>query len=459
MSLVLKTAIFVLIGAVLLSGACSDQRDDSDRSRGSAQDTEALPDSLAQALELATILGEIPLRPDADPGRWKEARSGAPLGQLSEEERKKLSDLMALPYVQGTVKAPGVSNVTRYNQDLAHNGVNVYTSGHAPEAIVMDMDGKMLHRWRYEISKVWPDVPYTIHSTFWRRTWAYPSGELLAIFEGIGMIKLDRWSRLVWSYKGGCHHEAFVTDDGSIYMLVREAQMIESLDPDKPVIPDAVAVLSPDGRLLKQVSLVECIDNSAYKGLLTPETRKRDILHANSIEVFDGSLAHLSPLFARGNVLTSFLKLDAIAIVDLEGEEVLWAMPTPPQRLWIKQHDPRLLPNGNILVFDNQGQRGKSRVVEFDTRKGRIAWQYAGTTDDQLYSKTCGTSRRLPNGNILITESDNGRALEITRAGQVVWEFYNPYRAGENNELIATLFDLFRVDDDYFPWLTRKNDR
>ena len=54
---------------------------------------------------------------------------------------------------------------------------------------------------------------------------------------------------------------------------------------------------------------------------------------------------------------------------------------------------------------------------------------------------------------MLITESDNGRAIEITRDKEVVWEFYNPHRAGPAEELIATLFELKRVDKNFMPRL------
>jgi hypothetical protein len=37
--------------------------------------------------------------------------------------------------------------------------------------------------------------------------------------------------------------------------------------------------------------------------------------------------------------------------------------------------------------------------------------------------------------------------------GEIVWEFHNPHRAGDNNELVATLFEMVRVDEDFFPWL------
>lgn len=48
----------------------------------------------------------------------------------------------------------------------------------------------------------------------------------------------------------------------------------------------------------------------------------------------------------------------------------------------------------------------------------------------------------------VVTESDNGRAFEITREGEIVWEFYNPHFAGENDEFIAVLRELQRLSAD-----------
>ena len=63
--------------------------------------------------------------------------------------------------------------------------------------------------------------------------------------------------------------------------------------------------------------------------------------------------------------------------------------------------------------------------------------------------------QELPNQNLLITETDGGRAIEVTREGQVVWEFYNPHGVGDDDELIASLFEIIRLDSD-FPtdWLS-----
>ena len=69
--------------------------------------------------------------------------------------------------------------------------------------------------------------------------------------------------------------------------------------------------------------------------------------------------------------------------------------------------------------------------------------------EDPFFTATCGTAERLPNGNTLITESDNGRAFEVTPDKEIVWEFYNPHRAGPDDEYIATLFEVIRLPSDF----------
>ena len=82
--------------------------------------------------------------------------------------------------------------------------------------------------------------------------------------------------------------------------------------------------------------------------------------------------------------------------------------------MWRHQHQPTLLANGRLLMFDNQGAgKVRSRVIEVDRHNGAIAWEYLGEPDAPLSSRTLGAVQRLPNGNLLVTDSYRGRALEV----------------------------------------------
>jgi hypothetical protein len=60
-----------------------------------------------------------------------------------------------------------------------------------------------------------------------------------------------------------------------------------------------------------------------------------------------------------------------------------------------------------------------------------------------------GAVQRLPNGNTLVTESEGGRVIEVTRDGEIVWEFHTPHRAGDEDEFIATIGRMRRLPPDH----------
>src|SRR3546814_19873821 len=63
----------------------------------------------------------------------------------------------------------------------------------------------------------------------------------------------------------------------------------------------------------------------------------------------------------------------------------------------------------------------------------------SGSETDPLESGLRSAQQRLPNGNTLITESDGGRAIEVSPEGDVVWEYVNPVRGGEAGAFIPVL--------------------
>ena len=393
----------------------------------------------------------------AKSGRWSRARESAQ-DELDEESYSKL---MALGYLQGYYPAPEMMNVTINKKEHTYSGLNFYLSGHAPEALLIDMRGNIIHRWHYKNAEdVWPNMQKNKKGSFWRRAYLYENGDVLAIYEGIGLIKIDKDSQLVWSYSDQKkpHHDLEVAEDGNIYILTRERNKKPRIN-NRPILEDFVTILNPEGRVKKHISLLVLLENSPYARLLNERMKKHrgsggDIFHTNTIELFNGKLAETSPLFRKGNVMVSMLYLNSIFIIDIEDEKMVWALGSG---MWERQHQPTLLGNGNILIFDNHFTGNSSQLIEFEPFSQEIVWYYRGNDKEKFFSRTCGSNQRLPNGNTLITETDFGRVFEVTRDKEIVWEFISPYRAGEQNELIATIPEMIRVDPRSCPFLTCKD--
>ena len=384
------------------------------------------------------------------PGRWRAASDWQERTDLTEEQRAEIERLRTLGYVGGVNAAPPETGVTIHDPARAEGGPNFYTSGHFPGALLMDMDGNVLHTWELSFEEVWPGRSYPDppdQAERWRRAYLFDNGDVLAIFEGLGLIKVDRDSKLLWTYSRGAHHDLEVMDDGTIYVLTREAHIVPRINQHQPVLEDGVALLDANGQELHGFSILDAFRRSVYDR--TPRGMKManrgDLMHTNTLEVLDGSLAERIPAFRKGNILVCLKKLNSIAVIDVEKEEVVWVL----SGMWLAQHQPTVLENGNVLIFDNGGDKGPSRVIEFDPATQEIAWSYVGDRDGPFYSKTGGTGERLANGNTIITESDNGRAFEVTPENEIVWEYRNPERAGKRKELIATIFEMVRLPADF----------
>jgi len=370
---------------------------------------------------------------------------------LSEE----LERLQTLGYVQGSQPAGVGVGVTRYDPDRSEAGLNLCTSAHESGAYLMDMAGRTLHRWAVRFEDAWPGVevkPDQSSRQCWRRVRLLPNGDLLAIWDGAGLVKVDRESRVVWKQWNGAHHDLDVGPDGDIYVIAREAHIMRRVNPAGPVVEDFVLVLDREGKEKSRVSLIEAFERSdEYRHIWDERPgRDADVLHTNTIELLDGRLADRVPAFARGNVLVSMRSLDAIAVVDLADRRVVWAAKGP----WKAQHEPTVLDSGHLLLFDNVGRRGSSAVLELEPLTMRTVWEYRGTDAAPFFSSTCGTAQRLGGGNTLVTESDSGRAFEVTPGKEIVWEYLSPHRAGPEGRLVATLFEVHRLHPDFVrSWL------
>jgi len=368
-------------------------------------------------------------------GRWHRAAPDSPADAV---ERARL---LSLPYLAGRQPAPAATGVVRAVAGRVAPVRRLYTSGHGPEAFLIEPDGTVAGRWRQPYERAFPGAHGGSDLAYFRRAVPLPDGGLAALFQGGGVVRLDVRSRLVWAWRGATFNDLWPLPGGGFLVLTKEARTVPEIVPGREVLEDSVTELSPEGRPVRSVSLLRALHDSPFSEVLEPLSTGEDILHANTIQVLDGRCAGRSPLYAEGNWLVSLREIDTVAIVDPAAGRAVWARRGP----WRRQHEPTLLSSCRILLFDNRGLDGASRVLEVDPLTGEIAWSWAGEAGRPLSSPEAGTAERLANGNTMVVESEAGRAFEIGPEGEVVWEFVSPHRAGRANELVATLFEMRSV--------------
>ena len=418
------------------------------------------------ALVCLAACGEAPQEPAPPSPREASAPSG------DQAAADKLRALESLGYLGAETEREDEGGVLRHDPERAWPGLNLYVSGHAASAVLMDMQGRVLHRWARPFEATFPDAPPDPEADrrgrhHWRRAYLQPNGDLIAIHEGQGLVRIDLASELVWRSPRRAHHAAQLVpgpDGDELWVLSRKAHTTGYLGAPRAVAEDFVSVVDPaTGELLRETSVLRALLRSPFRSIAEASPKlEGDVFHTNSLEVLDGRFADRHPAFSAGSVLLSSRVLHAIFVLDpraADGKgEVTWAQ----RGTWRSQHEPHLLEDGRILLFDNAGAEPHSRVLELPItppdQPPEETVVYAGTEDERFYTKFCGAAARLPNGNTLITETGPGRVFEVTPAGngggEIVWEYLNP--EGDEHGRVASIFELVRLPaDSVSGWLGR----
>jgi hypothetical protein len=149
-----------------------------------------------------------------------------------------------------------------------------------------------------------------------------------------------------------------------------------------------------------------------------------DFDHPNSID-FDRD----------GHYVASFRHLGQVLKVDAENGAILWRLGglrsdftfvNDPLNGFSAQHSARVLPNGNLLLFDNgtRHQPPESRAVEYaldtEAKTATLVWQFRHAP--RIYATFTGSVQRLVSGNTLIGYAWVAHATEVTPDGSVAWE-------------------------------------
>lgn len=116
------------------------------------------------------------------------------------------------------------------------------------------------------------------------------------------------------------------------------------------------------------------------------------------------------------------------------------------------QHHATPLENGNVQVFDNGMHRiglPRSRVVEVELGTNKVAWEYVAEPEQQFFSGHISGAERLPGGNVLVCEGAAGRLFEITRRGEIVWEWITPFANRVQGQLRPWIFRAHRYPPDF----------
>jgi hypothetical protein len=338
---------------------------------------------------------------------------------------------------------------------------NRFIAGFAPEqassvgAVLLDAAGRELHRWSIDYAKLVPDAEDP-DNVFLHGILPLSDGSVIVSFDnGDVMARIGPCGKEMWVTRGPFHHALSLSDQGTIWIWEYQAEDAPGtyLGPTGTVVnrEQLVEVDAATGRRLRQISLEDdIVRKQALYGTFAIHTEENaegivyccDHFHPNDAKALPAALAPAFPMFRAGDLLISLRSLNLIAVIDGATARVKWSRIGP----WHRQHDPDFLADGTISVLNNNMGLGASQVMVVDPASGDVRVAFDGATRGNFYTWRRGRHQWLENGNILLTESEKGRIIEVDGNGDVVWE-YNAIYDRDRNGLVS---EALLLPVDYF---------
>lgn len=321
----------------------------------------------------------------------------------------------------GTERAPGYILIAGLSDD---QDTSVFA------VRLMDTDGTEVHRWPIFYENF--DPVTSPQNVMLHGMEVFEDGSLVVTFDvGNAIARVDQCGQTMWSVRGGFHHS--ITRDGAGGIWTWHGEDMVRLDAatgeqtfSLNLRNDIIAAKGGEQRAIFDMR-VRMPDDATQSF-----TYLDDPFHPNDVEMLRPELADAFPMFEAGDLMFSLRELNLVAVVDPQTGVLKWWQHGP----WFKQHDPDFEPDGTMTVFDNATGSTRSRILRIDPRNNSISVDFEGTEDEPFYTWRRGKHQTLPNGNLLLTEAEHGRLLEVSATWDVVWTHDMVWDAEDN--LIVT---------------------
>jgi hypothetical protein len=375
------------------------------------------------------------------------------------------------------VKTDYSTTVPVYIKNSTYDGLSFVTSIIEDDKLavsIIDMKGDLVHRWDINWFELWPDAAHISESapdypqsqpgTHIHGALVLENGDLIFNFTNLGMVRMDVCGNVVWKLGYRTHHSIHMDEDGNLWApgMIKHYEPVPDLPSHQPLFTeDTILKVSLDGEILKEISVFEIFKKNDLEGLLNLSSLddptvyvSGDTLHLNDVETFPRDFEE--GVFAAGDIMLSLRNINTILIFREEDLKVTQVS----TGAFVRQHDPDFIDGNTISVFDNYNIAPEdfghhSRILIRSFADGQQYIHYTGTEEQPFYTAVMGNHQWLPNGNLLITESDKGRAFEIDPQGNIVWEYINIVDEGYTGivEDVQRLPDFFT--EDYFSQITK----
>lgn len=311
---------------------------------------------------------------------------------------------------------------------------------HSSVALMRVKDGAVLARWNPDWDEVLTQRRETKYSNV-------SKSNIMAIHPVLlpdGDVVFNVWETMVrvgvcdskpkWVLSEVAHHSNEVDYNGNIW----SPSIATDGFPDNPwlgdqVKDDALAEVSPDGKLLRKISFSKIMRDNGLEALLFGTKGLRihdDPIHMNQISIAPSTTDH----WQQGDILISARNMSTIFLYRPSTGRIVWYKTGP----WMNQHSSAFVGDHQISVFDNnviveQGAnsfltpKSINRVMVYDFKTNQVSEPYAKLLEEaKPVSVTEGRAQILNDGGLFLEETNFGRHLRFTKE-QLLWSRINDY--------------------------------
>jgi len=380
----------------------------------------------------------------------------------------------------------GPSQLIQYKASRAYEGYTLFSPMYADKTYLIDMLGNVVHVWEHKddppgmhyillengnilgnTRQKRPTMPKQGAPKPKQKPKPDPNPNKGLNFGGgaKGLKEIDWDGNIVWEYipgpdEGSLHHDFVRLPNGNTLTnaweyISKEEAIAEGRNPkqttDKGLAPDAIYEIDPAGKVVwkwkawdhRGMNSKKHLDVNYITNVLPQYKRGNpDWLHFNDVD-YDPE---------TDQILVDSREFGELYIIDHKTGEIIyrWGNPSaygagdpptfttngdqilfgPHDAHWIKKGLPG---EGNILIFNNGWARSPvtySSIIEMNPETGEIVWEYKSKSENSFSSHHISGAQRLPNGNTMVCSGSHGHFFEVTKEGEVVWEYINPMTSG-----------------------------
>lgn len=245
------------------------------------------------------------------------------------------------------------------------------------------------------------------------------------------LLKIDKDSKIVWVNNSiEAHHSVEQNQNGELLVTGRNLRSNQydflpfaKEDYNKYLYDDTIDKVDPEtGELLSSTSIIDILLENGYEDLFKRDGFViSDPIHLNDIQPALDSSEH----WQIGDLLLSCKNLSVVFLYRPSTNKILWLQQGP----WLNQHDADFLKDGRIAIFDNNileyhktdandfheilyGCFSYNDVYLVDLRDNQLSKPYSKLfADNDINTLGQGRSEILPNGDIFIEETDDGKVF------------------------------------------------